>query len=164
MIYGWSTRELASDHRPFAGAPLGLKTLAYAGAALPAGLDLHAATGPFGDDREGGHGRRELVGLGEHAAGLRVLNPHAIGAGSAPGGELEAVDRAATDAALLDLEVRERGWEELWVVGAEVRDPPADLLGRGADAAFGRHVQVGHGVIMPDGRSRAASLLAAAGS
>jgi hypothetical protein len=80
--------------------------------------------------REGGHGRGELVGLGEHAAGLRLLNPHAVGAGSAPGGELEAVDRAGPDAALLDLEVRERGWEEVWVVGAEVRDQPADMLGR----------------------------------
>jgi hypothetical protein len=36
------------------------------------------------------------------------------------------------------------------VVGADVRDQAVDLLGRGADAAFGRHVQVAHAPIMPE--------------
>jgi hypothetical protein len=54
------------------------------------------------------------------------------------------------DAALLDLEVGERGREETGVVGAEVRDQAVDLLGRGADAALGPRVQVGHAPIMPE--------------
>jgi hypothetical protein len=36
------------------------------------------------------------------------------------------------------------------VVGAEVRDQAVDLLGRGADAALGRHVRVRHAPIMPE--------------
>ena len=36
------------------------------------------------------------------------------------------------------------------MVGADVRDQAVDLLGRGADAPFGRHVQVAHAPIMPE--------------
>jgi hypothetical protein len=107
------------------------------------------AARPLGQDGEGSHGRGELVGLGEHPARLRLVDPHAVGPGPAADGESEAVDGAGTHAALLDAELRERRREDARVMGGVVSEQAVDALGWSVDPTLRRHMSLGHTPILP---------------
>src|SRR6266545_2103490 len=89
--------------------------------------------------RDAGRGSLRRGGTGVAVEpGLGLVDPHAVRAGPATGGQPEAVHRASANPTLLDLEVREGRREEARMMGPGVRDVSVGVLGRSADQALGR--------------------------